>query len=109
MLLLYTQYIASNASQHIFKKSLREDMFIDLRERETSVWETDIDQVPPWHAPTGDQTHNLAVCPNPELNLYPFGVWDDAPSEPHWPGLSLVTVFVNVIQDRFPNTNPPNN
>ena len=30
--------------------------------------------------PTGDQTHNLGMCPDTELNLQPFGPWDDAPT-----------------------------
>ena len=36
-------------------------MFIDLRERETSMWERSIDPLPPMHTPTGDQTHNFLV------------------------------------------------
>ena len=32
------------------------------------------------HGPTGDQTHNLGMCPDQELNLQPFGLWDDAPT-----------------------------
>ena len=68
-------------------------MFIDFRERgsgekrekhrwerETSVWERHIHQLPPVRSLTRDQTHNLAVCPDQELNLHPFGVQDDAPT-----------------------------
>ena len=71
-------------------------MFIDFRERvsgekrekhrwerETSVWERHIHQLPPVRSLTRDQTHNLAVCPDQELNLHPFGVQDDdQPTEP---------------------------
>ena len=53
-------------------------MFIDLRESErerekkkekkekkkTSVWERNIDWLPPICAPTWDQTHNLGMCPD---------------------------------------------
>ena len=31
-------------------------------------------------APAGDQIHNLGMCPDWELNLQPFGVWDDVPT-----------------------------
>ena len=40
----------------------------------------------PIHAPTRDQTHNLGMCPDQELNPPPFGVQDDAPPESHQPG-----------------------
>ena len=30
--------------------------------------------------PTRDQTHNLAVCPDQELNPRPFGLQDDTPT-----------------------------
>ena len=35
---------------------------------------------------TGDWTCNLGMCPDQELNLGPFGLWDDTqPTEPHRP------------------------
>ena len=43
-------------------------------ERETLI------QLPPICTPTGDQTHNLGMCPDQELKLQPFGVWDNAPT-----------------------------
>ena len=30
--------------------------------------------------PTGDKTNNLGMCPDWELNLQSFGLWDDAPT-----------------------------
>ena len=27
--------------------------------------------------PNGDQTHNPGICPDPELNPQPFGIWVD--------------------------------
>ena len=30
------------------------------------------------HTPTRDQTHDLGMCPNWELNPQSFGVWDNA-------------------------------
>ena len=62
-------------------------MFIALRDRgrrgETDR-QTDIDWLPPIHIPTRDQTHNLGMCHDQELNLQPFGVQDNAnaPTEP---------------------------
>ena len=43
-------------------------------ERETLTWLT------PILAPTRNQTHNLGICSDRELNLQPFGVWDNAPN-----------------------------
>ena len=40
----------------------------DSTERKTSLWETNIDQLPLIHAPTGGQTYNLGMCPHWELN-----------------------------------------
>ena len=39
---------------------------------------------------TGNQTCNLGMCPDQELNLQPFGYKTTLqPTEPHWPGLNL--------------------
>ena len=71
-------------------KSLPEDMFIDFRqrgrgwggrererERETGKhW--NIDRLPPVWALTGDQTHNLGMCPDRGSNPQVFGVRDNA-------------------------------
>ena len=40
-----------------------------------------IDQLPPVRTPTGDQTHNLGMCPNQGLNPQHFSAWDDAPTK----------------------------
>ena len=45
-----------------------------------------MDQLLPVCALTGNQTRYLDVCPDWELNLQPFGVWDDAPN--NWATLS---------------------
>ena len=37
-------------------------------------------QLPPVGASTGDRTCNLGMCPDKELNLWPFGVWYDTPT-----------------------------
>ena len=56
-------------------------MFIDERERKRERdRQTDTDWVPPVHAPTGYQTHNLALCADQKSNSQSFGVWDDAPT-----------------------------
>ena len=36
-------------------------MFIDFREREASMWDKNIDQLPPIGTLTGDRTHNHFV------------------------------------------------
>ena len=42
-------------------------------------------------APTRDQTHNPATCPEQESNQWPFVLWDNAhPTEPHWSRLGLL-------------------
>ena len=44
-------------------------MFIDFREQERrKEKEGNIDQLPPVRAPTGDQSHNLGMCPDWESN-----------------------------------------
>ena len=50
------------------------------RERETSLWERNIDWLPPVPALIGDWTHNLGTCPDWESSPQPFGVRDDAPA-----------------------------
>ena len=49
------------------------------RER-TSIWERYITWLPLTHAPTRDQTCNSGTCPDWELNLWPFSLRDDAPT-----------------------------
>ena len=49
-------------------------MFIDFRDRgRDRERERNIDRLPPIHVPIGDQTWNLGMCPDQELNLQPFG------------------------------------
>ena len=48
------------------------------RERETLIWERNINRLPPVHALNGNQTHNLGVGTDRELNLQPFSAQDDA-------------------------------
>ena len=55
-------------------------MLIDLREGKRNI-----NRLPLVRAPIGDQTCNLGMYPDGELNPRPFGLQDDAPSEPHWP------------------------
>ena len=62
-------------------------VFIDFRkrekqgggERETLMRERNIDQLPPIHTLTEDQTHNLGMCPDRGLNPQTFGAQGDAP------------------------------
>ena len=58
-------------------------MSIDIlreRERETWMWERNINRLPAISGPTRDGTQNLGVCPDQESNLQPFGIWDTAPT-----------------------------
>ena len=50
------------------------------RERETSMWERNIDQLPPGGTPTRDQTLNPGMCPDQGSDLQSLGVWEDAPT-----------------------------
>ena len=50
------------------------------RNRETSMLERNINQLPPVCAPTGDQPCNVGMFPDPGLNPQPFGTQDDAPT-----------------------------
>ena len=59
----------------IFFLSSLEDMFIDLRGRERNI-----DWLPLVSALTRDQTCNLGMWPEWELNPQTFGVWDNAPT-----------------------------
>ena len=75
----------------IFREKGRED-----RERQTDrhrqtdrgVNVRNINQLSPIHALTSDWTCYLGMCPDWDLNMQPFGVWDDAPTSwTTWPGL----------------------
>ena len=52
----------------VFIFILTEDLLIDFRERGREE-EREIDHLPLVCAPTGDQTHNLGMCPDLELKL----------------------------------------
>ena len=63
-----------------FFKSSPEDMFIDLRERERErLRERNIKWLPPTCTLSGDQTHNLGMCPDQESNQQLCSEWNDAP------------------------------
>ena len=55
--------------------------------------EKNISWLPLIGSSTGDQTHNPGMCPNRVSNPQPFGIGDDAPTEPHWPGLLNVLLM----------------
>ena len=58
-------------------------------ERETFNW------LPPTPTLTGDQTRNLGMCPDQELNSHIFTVQDDAPTNwAAWPGLKLLFLYL---------------
>ena len=60
-------------------------MFIDFRERgrerETEREQEDISVCCfPYMPLTGNQTHNLGLCPDQEVNLQSFSIQDDTPA-----------------------------
>ena len=57
------------------------------KERETLMWESNMDRLLLVHALIGDQTHNLGMGPDQESNRWPFALQNDTqPTEPHLPG-----------------------
>ena len=63
-------------------------ILISETEKETSMWERNIHQsVASWICPNRDRTHTLGMYLDQELNLQPFGVWNNAPTSwATWPG-----------------------
>ena len=80
-------------------------MFIDFKERKwrgreekkTSIWERNVDQLPPVHAPTGDGTHSPGMCSDQQLNPQP-SVYQTMlqPIKPSGQG-SLVQILANMV------------
>ena len=50
------------------------------REREITVYERNFSWLPPICAPPWDQACSLGMCPDWELNLQPFGILDNIPT-----------------------------
>ena len=67
------------------------------REREISMGERNINQLPPVWAPTGDQTHSLGVCPDWESNPQHFGAWEDASTNPAIPARAFINIYKNWV------------
>ena len=58
------------------------------------MWERNIDWLPFVRTLTGDQICNLGMCPDRELNLWPFGLQEDVqPSEPHTSQGNLISFY----------------
>ena len=58
------------------------------RERDTMMWERNINLLPPVHTLTRDATHKPGMCPDSESNQQPFSAQNNAPT--NWamqPGL----------------------
>ena len=51
------------------------------REKETSMGDRDINQLPPVHTPTGGWTHPLGMCPARGSNSWPLGIQDRCSSQ----------------------------
>ena len=64
--------------------------------------ERNMDSLLPVHALTRNWTHNLGMCPDQELNLQPFGVQDNAPTNSAtWPGQLLVFLMLKGLRTQF--------
>lgn len=50
------------------------------REKGTRKKKININGLPPIRTLTGNQTYNLGMCPDQELNTQPLGVQDDVPT-----------------------------
>lgn len=67
---------------------LKEGYWGRVRDRETSMWELNIDSLPPMCTLMGDWTRSLNMCLDWELNIQPFGVQGDIPTNwATWPGV----------------------
>ena len=59
------------------------------------MWEKNINWLPLAHTPTRDWTGNPNMCPDWELNQWPFGLQDDGqPTETHWPHLEFFVLIL---------------
>ena len=57
-------------------------MSVFMPERESLMWERNINWLLPICNRTGDQTCSLGMCPDREWSPQPFGVQEDAPTNP---------------------------
>ena len=70
--------------------------------RETSMWERNIYWLPLVHSTTGDWTCNLGMCPDQELNLWPFTLQDNAQPMIHTgQGKHILLLKCQVLQIRL--------
>ena len=60
------------------------------------MWERNIDWLPVACALAGDQTYNPGMCPDQELNLQSFILWDDAPS--NWATLARAETWFLMLK-----------
>ena len=79
-------------------------MLIDFRERgrEGRKEGENTDVLPLVHALTGDQTHNLGMCPDQESNPWPFDLWDEAPT--NWATLAMTNIIFLFKKRKRKNT-----
>ena len=76
-MLWFAGLYSSQGRLFFFKPSGYVYWFEREREREISMWERNIHWLLPMHTSTGDWTPNLGMCLDWELNLPPFGVWEN--------------------------------
>ena len=63
-------------------------------ERETSMWEGNIDWLPLTCAPTGTKPHNLGICPDQKSHLWSFSSQDDVLTNRVSPARALTSYFI---------------
>ena len=65
------------------------------RERDTCMWETSARCLP--YLPRQDQAHNRGMCRDRRQNPWPFGVWDNIPTNwATWPGTTYTFHVYNL-------------
>lgn len=94
-------------------------MLIDFRERgrkiergEKIYVKDNMDWLPSISVLTGDRNCTLGMCSDRKLNPQPFGIQDNAPTEPHQPGLFSPTFTIPLPSSIFllsKNFSPPKN
>ena len=84
---------------NFFTPHMRICLLIWERERETLMWERNINQFPPMCTPTGYWTHNLGMCPEWDSNLQPFGVQDNVPI--NWATQPGINNFYKIKENSF--------
>lgn len=66
------------------------------RDRQTLIWERNIDRLPPRHTPKGESNQKPGYVPWPKSNPPPFSVRDDAPTKWAKPARATNMILVHL-------------